>query len=133
MHILLVDDVSDTRHLFSMAFVLAGHRTSNASSGAEALELFLKHRFDAVLLDVEMPNINGLKVLESIRQLPFGEQIPVILFSGHHDQEKEKRAKEAGAYALLRKPMLPEYVIAVVERAVSEHAINEHAINEHAS
>ena len=119
MHILVVDDVQDTRQLFSMAFVLAGHRTLTAPSGAEAIELFLKHRFDAVLLDIEMPDVNGWKVLDSIRQLPYGEEVPIILFTADHDIEKEKRAKTAGAYALLRKPMLPKYVIEIAEIAVS--------------
>ena len=121
MRILVVDDVQDTRQMFSMAFVLAGYRASAASNGAEALELVSKHRFDAVLLDIEMPKMSGWKVLEAIRQLPFGEQVPVVLFTAYHDPEKEERAKEAGAYALLRKPMLPEYVIAMVENAVQEH------------
>ena len=118
MHILLVDDVDDTRQLFSMAFVLAGHRASTAASGAEAIELVSRQRFDAVLLDIEMPDLTGWEVLELIRQLPFGEQVPVILFSAYHDSEKEERAAEVGAYALLRKPMLPQYVIAITEKAV---------------
>ena len=120
MQILVVDDIADTRHLFSMAFVMAGHRALNASNGAEALELFSQHRFDAVLLDVEMPNGNGWEVLDVIRQSPFANQVPVILFSAYHDQDMEKRAREVGAYAVLRKPMIPEYVIKIVERAISE-------------
>lgn len=125
MHILVVDDNDDTRALFSMAFVLAGYRASAAANGAEALEFVSKHRFDAVLLDIEMPKMNGWEVLEAIRQLPFGEHVPVVLFSAHHDPEKEERAKEAGAYVLLRKPMLPEYVISVVESATSERPIKD--------
>ena len=120
MHILVIDDVQDTRELFSMAFVLAGHRTATAASGAEAVDLVVKHRFDAVLLDLHMPDMDGWRALELIRQLPFGEKVPVILFSAYHDPEKEERAREAGAYALLRKPMLPEYVMVTIERAVSE-------------
>lgn len=120
MHILLVDDVLDTRQLFSMVFVLAGHRVSTASGGTQAVELALKHRFDAVLLDLEMPNLNGWKVLELIRQLPFGEQVPVVLFSAHHDPQKEEYAKEVGAYAFLRKPIFPEQVLAILESAASE-------------
>jgi CheY-like chemotaxis protein len=120
MHILVVDDVQDTRQLFSMAFVLAGHRTAAASGGAEAIELVEKHRFDAVLLDIEMPHVSGWKVLELIRQLPFGEQVPVIMFSAHHDPDKEEQAKAAGAYALLRKPMFPQHVLAFIENVVSE-------------
>jgi PAS domain S-box-containing protein len=117
MHVLLVDDVEDTRQLFDIAFVSAGHHASTASSGAEALELVATHRFDAVVLDIEMPNMDGWTVLEAIRQLPFGKQVPVILFSAHHDLDMEERAKEAGAYALLRKPLLPKYVIAMTESA----------------
>lgn len=118
MRILLVDDVEDTRELFSMAFVLAGHRTSTASSGAEAIELALKHEFDAVLLDIEMPNVNGWRVLEVIRQMPGHERLPVIMISAYHDLDKERRATEAGAYALLRKPILPSVMIEFVESAV---------------
>ncbi len=125
MRILVVDDVQDTRQMFSMAFVLAGYRASAAANEAEALEFVSKHRFDAVLLDIEMPNMSGWKVLEAIRQLPFGEQVPVVLFSAHFDPAKEERAKEAGAYALLRKPMLPEYVISIVESATSEHPLKD--------
>jgi len=120
VHVLLVDDVGDTRQLFSMAFVLAGHRASTASNAADAIELILKHRFDAVLLDVEMPDVNGWTVLESVRELPFGHQVPIILFSAHHDEAKEERARKAGAYVLLRKPMLPAQVIVFVEGAVSQ-------------
>jgi len=120
MHILFVDDNRDTLNLFSMAFVLAGHRVSTASSGTEAFELLSKHHFDAVLLDIEMPNLSGWQVLELIRELPFQSQIPVIMFSAEHSEAKEQRARQSGVYTLLRKPMLPEYVIAAVEQAVNE-------------
>lgn len=122
MHILLVDDVQDTRQLFSMAFMLAGHRTSTASSGAEALDLVMNRRFDAVLLDLEMPTMDGWKVLESIRQIPGGDHVPIVMFSAYHDEEKEQRALEAGAYALLRKPMLPQFVISVLDSAIENKA-----------
>jgi len=117
MHVLLVDDIQDTRELFDIAFVSAGHRTATASSGAQALELIAKHRFDAVVLDIEMPHMNGWEVLEVIQQLPLGEQVPVILFSAYDDLGMEERAKAAGAYALLRKPLLPKYLIAMTESA----------------
>ena len=121
MHILIVDDVQDTRELFSMAFVLAGHRTATASSGAAALELVIKHRFDAILLDLKMQHVDGWKVLELIRQAPLGEKVPVILFSAHDNPDNEARARQSGAYMLLRKPMLPEYVLMIIEKAVSEY------------
>jgi CheY-like chemotaxis protein len=119
MHILLVDDNQDTRELFSMAFVLAGHRTSPASSGVEAIDLFSKYRFDAVLLDLQMPGIDGWTVFEWIRQSPSGKEVPVILFSAHYDPEKEERAKKIGAYALLRKPIFPDHVLAIIESAAT--------------
>jgi CheY-like chemotaxis protein len=120
MHILIIDDVQDTRQLFGMAFVLDGHRATTASSGAEAVEMMLKHRFDAVLLDIEMPYINGWQILEMIRSEPSGQAIPVIMFSAYHDMEKEARAEAAGAVMLLRKPMLPTHVVTIVEDAVSK-------------
>ncbi|MDF2440786.1 MAG: two-component system, chemotaxis family, chemotaxis protein CheY [Abditibacteriota bacterium] len=120
MHILLVDDNNDTRHLFGMAFVLAGHRAKTASNGVEALALFHQHRFDVVVLDVEMPHMSGWKVLEAMRQVPFGEQVPVILFTAYHDPSFETQAQNAGAYALLRKPIFPGSLLQVMERAALE-------------
>lgn len=122
MHILLVDDIGDTRHLFGMAFVLAGHRTKTASNGAEALALFKQHHFDAVVLDVEMPHMSGWQVLEAMREVPFGDRVPVILFTAHHDSKDEIHAKNAGAYALLRKPILPNDLLQIIEAAINESA-----------
>jgi two-component system response regulator AtoC len=123
MHILLVDDNQDTRHLFSMAFTLDGHRTQTASNAADAIELFAKHHIDAMLLDLELPYIHGFTVLEAIRALPLGRDVPVIMFSAYHDMDKEDRARELGAYALLRKPMFPNDVLEVIQEAVDARAL----------
>jgi len=120
MNILLVDDNNDTRHLFGMAFVLAGHRVKTAPNGAEALALFSQHRFDVVVLDVEMPHMSGWKVLEAMRHMPFGEQVPILLFTAYHDPNFEAQAKSAGAYAVLRKPIFPDSLLEVMEKAVKE-------------
>jgi CheY-like chemotaxis protein len=119
MHILFVDDVSDTRHLFSMVFVLEGHRTMTASGGWEALELLQQQVFDVVVLDLDMPQVSGWQVLEVIRQSPLHQSVPVILFTAYHDPLLNQRALDAGAYTLLRKPIRPEDLLDVIQSAVT--------------
>ncbi len=92
MHILVVDDDNNIRHLFSVAFALAGHEVKAAATGAQALELVEQHPFDAVLMDVEMPTMSGWKVLEAIHRLPVGERLPVILFTAHENPSSDAYA-----------------------------------------
>lgn len=120
MNILLVDDNNETRHFYSMAFKRAGHPTEIAASGAEALELMPQQHFDAVVLDIEMPDMSGWKVLEAIRQMPDSQRTPVILYTAHHNPSSDAYAKMLGAYALLRKPIIPASLLEVVQKAVEE-------------
>lgn len=120
MNILFVDDVADTRHLFSMAFVLAGHRCQTAWSAAEALGLIEQSSqpFDAGILDMNMPGMDGMELLKRIKAMPQGKNIAIILHTAYHTPEIEALAKAAGAYACLQKPMLTANLIEVVEVVV---------------
>lgn len=120
MHILVVDDDNNIRHLFSAAFALAGHQAKTAATGTEALELVKEHRFDAVLLDVEMPTMSGWKVLEAIQRMPVSGHLPVILFTAHENPSSDAYAKILGAYALLRKPAAPTEILEVIARAIED-------------
>jgi len=120
MHILVVDDTEDIRHIFSVAFTAAGHQVKTAATGNEALELVGHYQFDAVLLDVEMPTMSGWKVLEAIRQVPGSGLLPVILFTAHGNVTSDSYAKMLGAYALLHKPVAPTEILNIINRAMEE-------------
>jgi CheY-like chemotaxis protein len=96
-------------------------RYDTLSNGAEALALVQQCHFDAIVLDIAMPGMNGWELFEAIRQLPYGKQVPIILFTAYHDPMMDKRAKEVGIYALLRKPITPEAMLDVIQDAISSN------------
>jgi CheY-like chemotaxis protein len=111
MRILFVDDVRDTRDLFRLWFGMQGHQTHLASDGIEAVEAVKEENFDAVVMDVEMPRMNGWDAVREIRSMDRGRELPIILFTAYSAQEDHQRASQAGADTLLRKPMLPQEVL----------------------
>lgn len=131
MHILLVDDTKDTRDLYRMIFDLAGFRTFEAADGAQAVQAVqaVQHAidpFDIIVLDVEMPLMNGWQALSSIRQMPSGQKLPIVMwtaygeYGGNADPELAARAAQAGADRLLHKPMLPSKLVRILREVVAE-------------
>jgi CheY-like chemotaxis protein len=116
MRILFVDDVQDTRDLFRLVFRMQGHETHLASDGVEAVEAVKKEDFDAVVMDVEMPRMNGWDAARTIRSMARGRELPIILFTAYSAHEDYQRASQAGADTLLRKPMLPQEVLSHISQ-----------------
>jgi len=123
MRILFVDDVRDTRDLFHLAFGIQGHQTLLASNGVEAVEAVKKEDFDAVVMDVEMPQMNGWEAAREIRSLDRGRDLPIILFTAYSAHEDYHRASQAGADTLLRKPMLPQEVLCHISKVRQQRGI----------
>ncbi|MDF2441036.1 MAG: two-component system, sensor histidine kinase and response regulator [Abditibacteriota bacterium] len=116
MHILFVDDTKDTREMYAYFFGLKGFETETAANGAEAIAA-VQHSeepFDAVVLDIEMPIMNGWEALDAIRKMPQCQNLPIIMFSAYAEAELQTRAIEAGANGLLHKPLLPHDMIQAV-------------------
>lgn len=108
MRILFVDDTRDTREMFSMAFRLKGHETVLAGDGHEAVEAVRSDsNFDAVIMDVEMPVMNGWDAVREIRQLNNGKSLPIIMFTAYGNGENRQKALGLGATDLWHKPLLP--------------------------
>lgn len=123
MRILFVDDLPDTREVFKLAFGIQGHQTHLASNGREAVEAVTKELFDAVIIDVEMPEMNGFDAVRNIRQLEFGRNVPIIMFTAYGDNEAQDKASEAGADLLLHKPILPQELLLRIQQL--SHAPSE--------
>jgi CheY-like chemotaxis protein len=120
MRILFVDDVADTRFIFRTALEVAGHEVRLASHGAEAVALFGSEIFDAIIMDASMPQMDGWEATTRIRSLPRGEMVPIVIFTAHYRRGTNDRAREAGADAIVEKPMLPAELRELVEQLVAE-------------
>jgi CheY-like chemotaxis protein len=75
--------------------------------------------FDAIIMDVEMPIMNGWEAVQEIRALRNGRQIPIIMFTAYGDSEYHDRALSLGANDLWRKPLLPQEVLVRLESIMS--------------
>ncbi len=115
MRILFVDDLEDARELFRLALSMHGHTVQLASNGREAVNLVQNSEpFDAVIMDVEMPEMNGWDAVRAIRALPQGNELPIVMFTAYGSGVTQKLAAEAGANKVLHKPLSPHDVLAQV-------------------
>ena len=114
--VMIVDDVQDIRELYERFFEYEGARVITAADGVSALQVVLFHRPDVIILDVAMPQINGVDVIRSLKGDPRTREIPVVVVSGQHDMRKT--ALEAGADAYVRKPVLPDQLLQQVKRTL---------------
>lgn len=105
--ILVVDDNTDTATSLAALLRLSHHETYTAHDGLEALKAAERLRPDVVLLDVQMPELNGYEVCRRIRQRPWGKNVTLIAITGLGQESDKQKSSEAGFDAHLTKP--PEY------------------------
>ena len=101
--ILVVDDSSLLHRMYD--FMLGGHEVVHAVDGVEALEkLAADPAFELVFLDINMPRLDGLEVLQRIKNDPKTRALPVIMVSTHGEEQVTQRALAAGADGYVKKP-----------------------------
>lgn len=102
-NLLVVDDNLMERLKLSRALQAQGYTVDAASDGRQALEMLRAQRFDLVLLDLVMPEVDGYQVLETMQSENALREIPVVIVSGFDDMESVQRCKDLGAKAHLPK------------------------------
>ncbi|NBS35765.1 MAG: DNA-binding response regulator [Actinobacteria bacterium] len=117
--VLVVDDDAAIRQTVADALRLAGHLATEARDGAAAIGLATREPFDLVILDVNMPHVDGFSVLEKLRQRK--PELPIIMLTARDEREDVVRGLKLGADDYIRKPFgLEEFslrVSAVLRRA----------------
>lgn len=124
--ILIVDDVADNRTILGRRFERRGFAIAEADSGRGALELVDAGAFDVVLLDVMMPDMNGLEVLRRIREKHSDVQLPVIMVTGKTESQDIVEALTAGANDYITKPVDFAVALARVNTQVGRRRAEEH-------
>jgi CheY-like chemotaxis protein len=105
--LLVVDDTESTRLAFARLLRAEGYDVVTAGSGKDAFRRLETVRPDMILLDVIMPEMDGMEFLELLRSYPAWRELPVIMISALSDPRRIRRAKELGARDFLIKAGLP--------------------------
>ncbi|WP_367849414.1 PAS domain-containing protein [Rhodoferax sp. WC2427] len=114
LHILAVDDVPQNLELLSLSLGRIGHRVTTATGGVEAVQAFLAHTFDVVLMDVQMPGVDGLEATRRMRALEQARKLrptPIVALTASVMEEDRRATQVAGMNGFASKPIdLPQLV-----------------------
>ncbi|ADO73683.1 sigma-54-dependent transcriptional regulator [Stigmatella aurantiaca] len=121
--VLIVDDEKNILLTLSQSLQLAGYRTELASSGQVALDVISTRPVDAVLMDVKMPDMDGLTALARLQELK--PELPVIMMSGHGTIDTAVKATQLGARDFLEKPLARDKLLVALRNALKHQAVIE--------
>jgi two-component system chemotaxis response regulator CheY len=107
------------RQMVSTTLASAGYEVAEAEDGVQALQLAAKQRFDLVITDVNMPNMDGITLVRELRGKPNYKFVPLLVLTTEATSERKTQGKEAGATGWLVKPFNPERLLATVAKVLS--------------
>jgi DNA-binding NtrC family response regulator len=119
--ILVVDDDTDTREVLRDRLESLGYRVTVGCNGMEALKILENHHLHMVLLDIEMPDVNGIEVLKELRSR--GNDVPVVMITAYGTIERAVQAMKEGAYDFIPKPFEPDHLILIIEKALERERL----------
>jgi DNA-binding NtrC family response regulator len=114
--ILVVDDDADIREILKDRLESMGCQVWMASSGKECLEILEIQSLQMVLLDIELPDMNGLNVLREIRKR--GQDVTVVLITAYGSIQRAIDAMKEGAYDFIPKPFEPDHIALIIAKAL---------------
>jgi two-component system, sensor histidine kinase and response regulator len=130
--LLVVDDIAANRELLLEILALEGYSAVTASSGAEALRLVAKEDPELMLLDVNMPGMDGLEVCRRLRANPETRSLPIILVTALAEREQRLAGVEAGANDYLTKPIDRTELLLRVRNALGLRALHREVARQYA-
>jgi CheY-like chemotaxis protein len=121
--VLVVEDVPSQQKLLVTILRKFGHSVIAADSGQRAIEIFQSQPFDVILMDVQMPGMDGLEATRTIRALEAqqGGHVPIVAITAHALLEDAAKCRAAGSDAYVRKPINLAELMALLKRLIDEH------------
>lgn len=117
---LVIEDNEDNMMLVTRLMKKAGYATLWASTGLKGLEMFEHEKPNFILLDIQLPDIDGTEVLRRLRNSESGKDIPVIVVTSYAMAGDREKFMAAGGNAYLEKPIDPTRVIEQIRQVVGE-------------
>lgn len=123
--VLIVEDDTEFRSLVAQSLMQAGYRTQEAGTGEQAIEILREHPFDVILLDLMLPGVTGLALLQRFQDLQLKSE--VVMLTGQATVETAVEAMKLGAFDYLRKPATLRDIESVVRKAAEKHQLKKDA------
>ena len=118
--ILTVDDSPSLRMAIRIALSGAGYNVTEAGDGVEGLAKAASAKFDMIVTDLNMPNMDGLTMIRELRKQSAQAGIPIIFLTTESDAEMKAQAKAAGATGWLVKPFVPDQLVKVARKVLGQ-------------
>jgi len=117
-HILIIDDEEIIRMSCERALQASGFSTASAPGGTEGLAMLEKGKYDVVLLDLKMPDMDGMEVLNKIKSS--WADVHVIMISGYSTVDTAVQALRRGAVNFIQKPFSPDTIISAINEVIDK-------------
>ncbi len=118
--ILIVEDSATTRSLIRAVIdELGDYETVEAGSGFEALKMLPQQDYDLIVTDINMPDINGLELINFVRNNPRYHHLPIIIVSTERSEEDKKRGMALGATAYVTKPFKSSELQEIIKKSLA--------------
>ncbi len=114
--IITVDDSMSIRETVKMTLQTVGYKVFTAEDGAKGLNLCQQFKADLIITDLNMPNVDGIALITSLRALPQYRFTPILMLTTESNDEKKNAGKRAGATGWIVKPFDPSRFLAVVQK-----------------
>lgn len=112
--ILIVEDNAQIRSIIAQALILEGYETRQAENGLKGLAILKETTPDLILSDINMPQMDGLEFLRTVRKNPKWTRIPFIFLTSHSSSEDIQRGRELGVEDYLTKPIQPDDLVRII-------------------
>jgi len=117
--IMTVDDSPTIRQMLGMALKRAGYEVVEAENGKDALNKLETEKVSMLITDLNMPQMNGIDLIRSVRQSPGLRFLPIIMLTTETQEAKRQAGKAAGASGWIVKPFKPEQLLKVVQMVMA--------------
>ena len=118
--VLLVEDFDDSRFMLRMLLEMSGYQVDEATNGRQAVELARERCPDLVLMDLSLPEIDGLEATRQIREITRLCHVPIIAVTAHCPEDYDSLAKRAGCNEFVSKPVDFDNLESTISRLISQ-------------
>lgn len=113
--ILVIEDNEDNLYLIKFILQKNGYDVIESREGNAGVKLAIKEKPDLILMDIQLPDINGLEATKKIRASEINDTIPIIALTSYAMPGDKEKAREAGCSGYIEKPIDPETIIAKIQ------------------